>query len=300
MIGKKLGSFIITYERTTHIKETIAIIKSQTIRSSDILIVDNSITSNVTDSLHADLGENVTIYKVGQNLGPAGAAKIGLQRMTDVGCDWIYWGDDDDPPEDKLVFERLLSLTKKYPKAGAVGLGGGKFNPYTGRTKRLQNSDLSLSDEVDFIPGNKSFLINATLVKQGILPSPELFFGFEELDYCLKIKKAGFKLYVDGDYWLEQRKKMGAGNPDQQFKSTHWGKKLPSIRTYYSARNMLTILLKNRLYFALIYNFLKILFKAISGFRFGLEYGKLSWKMNMMALTDFLRGKLGIKNMPLY
>ncbi|PZX47639.1 glycosyltransferase [Algoriphagus chordae] len=300
MTGKQIGSFIITFERTTHIKETIRTIQSQTLRCTTILVVDNSISQQISETIAGVLDEKTTICALGQNLGPAGAAKIGLQKLADEGYDWIYWGDDDDPPADELVFERLLNLTKKYPEAGAVGLGGGKFNRYTGRTKRLQNSDLSLSNEVDFIPGNKSFLINAKLVRLGVLPSPELFFGFEELDYCLKIKNAGFKLYVDGEYWLEQRKNIGAGDPGQQFRSRHWGKKLPSVRTYYSARNMLYILLKNGLYVAFIFNFLKTFFKAISGFRFGLEYGMLSWKMNMMALTDFLKGKSGIKDMPLY
>lgn len=300
MTGKEIGSFIITFERTSHITETIKAIQSQTLGCSKILVVDNSISHQISETIAEVLNEKISICSLGQNLGPAGAAKIGLQKLADEGCQWIYWSDDDDPPADEMVFERLLNLTKKYPEAGAVGLGGGKFNQWTGRTKRLQNFQLKESDEVDFIPGGKSFLIKAEVVRKGILPSTELFFGFEELDYCLKIKKAGFKLYVDGDYWLEQRRKIGAGDPAQQFRSNHWGKQLPTIRTFYSARNMLYILLKNKLYVAFTFNFLKTVLKAIAGFRFGLTYGKLSWKMNMMALTDFLRGKSGMKDMPIY
>lgn len=73
-----------------------------------ILVVDNS-ESDVTKEAIEKLGyENLEYYRVGYNSGPAGGSKIGLEKLSAEGYDWIYWGDDNNPPRDETVFRRFF------------------------------------------------------------------------------------------------------------------------------------------------------------------------------------------------
>jgi hypothetical protein len=69
---------------------------------------------------------------------------------------------------------------------------------------------------------------------------PELFFGFEELEYGLRLRAAGWSLYVDGDRWRAGRIMLGrldvGGGPSVGLARTTW-------RDYYRLRNLIAILL---------------------------------------------------------
>jgi len=131
----KFAGFIMTFERATILEETLGKIFSQTVSPEKILIVDNSITKD-TEELISKLNNPKVIYhKVGYNSGPAGAAKIGLTILASEGYDWIYWGDDDDPPFFNDTFEILLKVALSDSKCGCVGSVGQFLNKRTGFIK---------------------------------------------------------------------------------------------------------------------------------------------------------------------
>src|SRR5690349_18373259 len=91
----RFAGFIMTYERPGIILDTIGRVLAQTRPPEKLLIVDNS-ESSETKKLIEHLNDNrIQYFAVGYNAGPAGAAKIGLQKLAEGGFDWIYWGDDD-------------------------------------------------------------------------------------------------------------------------------------------------------------------------------------------------------------
>jgi GT2 family glycosyltransferase len=286
----RFAAFIMTFERAGLLHGTIQALLAQTLPPEKILVVDNSISDETGHLLQSLKNEKVSYHRVGFNSGPAGAATIGLQILANEGFDWIYWGDDNDPPRDKTVFERLLALTPQLTKAGAIGSIGGKLNKVTGRTRNLRNNELGRVCEVDYIPGGKNFIISSTAVKTGILPSEELFFGFEELDYCLKLKRAGYKIYVDGEKWLASRIRSGRIDPNYKWSGSSLGKPITG-RQYYSARNILYVLRWNRLYIAMIFNLFKILAKGVFDFRYGFSHGLKSFRIHSTAVLHFIIGK---------
>ena len=107
-----------------------------------LLIVDNSF-SNITQDLVKKINlPNLYYHKVGYNSGPAGAAAIGLKILSDEGYDWIYWGDDDDPPYFKNTFEILIEMAIQSNQVGCVGSVGQFLNFKTGFIKRVPDSYL--------------------------------------------------------------------------------------------------------------------------------------------------------------
>ncbi|UII23872.1 glycosyltransferase [Fulvivirga ligni] len=294
----KLAAFVITYNRPDIIGNTIKLINEQTLKPDLVLVVDNSESNDTEKNIRCLEYNNIEYLRTGYNAGPAGAAKLALRVLADKGYDWVYWGDDDDPPRSKKVFRRLIDLIEDAPnkvEVGAIGSVGGFFNQYTARVSNIRNDQINAKGltEVDQIPGGHNFLINTRVTKAAIEPTEKLFFGFEELDFCLKIKKAGFKLYIDGETVLKNRILAGNTAENYKWKSTSFGDSSKLKRNYYSIRNMSFILYTNGYYLGCLYFFNKNLAKAMVGFLHGPKYGVANFKIFFKGTLDFLLGKYG-------
>lgn len=288
------AAFVMTFERTHLINDTIDKLLVQSLPPEKILIIDNSITSKTQEFFSNYKNPKVEYFRVGKNLGPAGAAKIGLERLAQEGYKWIYWGDDDDPPFFKDNFEVLLKMADSIPDCGCVGAVGQFFNKKNGLIERVIDEELQKTGElkVDTIAGNMSKIVKANVVlKNKVLPDESLFFGMEELDYDLRIQKAGYNLYVDRSMYLRYRTQ-----------SNHLGKNVKRglkkdsgrmQRDYYSTRNGLTIFKKNGLILALLINIFRIFYKMVTSFKYGSNYGKRYSGYLWRALRHFLKGKKG-------
>jgi hypothetical protein len=170
---------------------------------------------------------------------------------------------------------------------------GHTFDKRTGNLIRTPDHQLAGSKPlpVDSVAGGKCLLVNATVVRQSILPDPSLFFGFEELDFCLKVKQAGYDVVVSPELFLRSRQHSGML---QYVLPSYIPKDVTKLwRQYYSTRNLLIILSRNRLYGAYVYQVMKALVKALYGFRYGWKYGAFNYRMVVMGLIDVNRGKSG-------
>jgi GT2 family glycosyltransferase len=289
----KFAAFVMTYKRQVVAKQTIEALFNQTVSPEKVLIIDNDElqSGKIIQEQLAHLP--IEYYAVGYNSGPAGAAAKGLQILAKEGYDWIAWIDDDDPPYFPDVFEKLLQLAQTNPKCGCVGVVGQYFDRKKALMKRVPNSLLDGNEilEVDTIAGNMLKIINAKLVNERlVLPDTSLFFGFEELDYDLQIQNAGYKLLVDKALFLQHRiyhnrlyiEKIAKKKTERQL-----------VRDYYSSRNMLYILKKNRLFRALFYTFLRIAYKCVITFKYGFSHGMLNLKYQSKAIFHFIFGSYG-------
>lgn len=290
MIGKSFGVFLITYERTEFLRGTIFKILNQNVKISKILIVDNSESGNVKDLIQSLGNSNIFYVNTGSNLGPSGAANIGLKTLLYDGFEWIYWGDDDDPPTDPNTFERLFEIANENPDAGIIGKIGGKFLPNRAQTRVFQNSELIPIVEADYVTGGKQLIISSKVVNAGILPDPKLFFGFEELEFCLRVKDAGFSILVDGQGIMDARTKAGYLNKNYRWKGKSLGDVTRVNRHYYSVRNMLYILWSRKHYLGYLF----FLSKSIAKIPFSIRYGRVySLKFSKLTLTAIAHQWIG-------
>lgn len=292
-MDKTFAGFIITYERATLLKQTIKQVFAQSIAPSRLLIVDNSETDK-TQRLIEEMNDiRIEYLRVGYNAGPAGAANLGLQKLADEDFDWIYWGDDDDPPVYEDYFEKLLSVGNAVEKTGILGVVGHRFNTMTGNHIRTPDRILLEADflEVDSIAGGQCMIVHSDVVKKGNLPESKLFFSFEDLDLCMKAKRDGFKLIVPTELFIRARKKYNRMNYQQPIYNQ---KEMTSLkRQYYSTRNILVILSSNGYYVAYFIQLIKGIAKAIYGFRFGWDYGRTNFRFILLAIYHSWMGKMG-------
>ena len=108
------------------------------------------------------------------------------------------------------MFARLLTLAASAPEdAGAVGAVGAMWDWTKGEARRLPDQALTGVVSVDAIAGNSQLIVRQKTVAAVGLPDSRLFFGFEEFEYCLRIRRAGYRLLVDGDMMKECRARCG-------------------------------------------------------------------------------------------
>jgi len=288
----RFAAFIMTYERPAIIGDTIRALLGQMFPPEKILVVDNS-TSRETEKVIASLNDSrLEYYRVGHNAGPAGAARIGLERLVSQGYDWIHWADDDDPVKFSDAFALLLKHVND--RIGVIGAVGSLFDWRTGLRRRYKDYELKGLLPVDSIGGGYCMIINAKAVNTKTLPDDRLFFGLEEFDFCQRVKAEGYEICVLGELLYRYREinnKLGVDKKPslvskRKFEHLH--------REYYSYRN--AIFLMSYTYekpmLAARYT-ARALGKMLFSFVKGPAFGFRTTRLMFQAILDGYRGRMG-------
>jgi GT2 family glycosyltransferase len=293
-VNKKFAAFIMTYRRNDTLGDTIRKLLQQSMPPQKILVVDNDPDCGARFVLDAFSGKNIHYHGMGFNSGPAGAAKAGLEILAAEGFEWIGWMDDDDPPVFENTFELLISLGECRKDCGGMGVVGQRYHIQSGLIDRVRDEELITEGplEVDNIAGNMSKIVNGRVVREkNILPDADLFFGFEELDFDLRVQKAGFVLLADRAFYKMHR---------EYYKRSGLhivrGKEKPMNklwREYYSTRNSLYIMHKHKSNLGKIRIIVRSMIKIPAGFRYGRKYGWKQARMIGMGMWHFFLGKKG-------
>ena len=188
----------------------------------------------------------------------------------------------------------MLSLANSETNCGCVGAVGQRYSLSKGLIVRVPDAELETPGtiKVDNIAGNMCKIVCGSAVRStNILPDETLFFGYEELDFDLRMKEAGYAILTDAS--LYKRYRLQANRIGFQSKR---GLKKPQHklwRDYYSARNLLFIAKKQKRYATILLLLTRFSVKSIIGFRFGLKYGMRNFSCNMYAMFHFFINKSG-------
>ncbi|HMK63934.1 MAG TPA: hypothetical protein VK386_09965, partial [Acidimicrobiales bacterium] len=150
------------------------------------------------------LEDKVRMVRLPDNQGPAGGFRRGMvEAFADPSVAWVYLCEDDmallDLPPGRVgrVLERTAKLDVHVP-VGAVAPFGRVFVPRTGHT-RVFVPPRGLPGELAPVDVSVwgAALVSRAVFDTGVLPDPELFFGFEDFDFFCRLRDAGFSLLVD-------------------------------------------------------------------------------------------------------
>ncbi|AGA78843.1 glycosyltransferase family 2 protein [Echinicola vietnamensis] len=293
---KKLAGFVITYNRPHTLLDTIGKVFSQSFPPQKLWIIDNSENEDTYRLLRTVKDDRLVYLKVGYNAGPAGGAKIGLKAVADAGFEWIYWGDDNDPPRFDHAFERLIHLGELMPVKGLLGCVGHWFDVRKGIVKRTSDQSLNGKGhlEVNSIAGGMGFIVHSNVIHKGFTPDDRIFFGFEELEFCLRVAEAGFNIWVDKELFCAMRSKSNRMGMEVKLYKKKDKERL--WREYYSLRNLLYIAKRHGYHKMRVRLALKWSVKICYGFKYGLAYGKSNAYFILCAFIDHLKGKMGKVN----
>jgi GT2 family glycosyltransferase len=296
----KLGGFVITFNRPAILAETISMILEQTRRPDWLLVVDNGNSAATQKVVEQYSDRRVAYQSMQENIGPAGASAYALKRLASEGYDWIYWGDEDDPPLFPDTLERIFKIaTTADPDVAGIGAVGAWFDWKKGESARLPDEALHGIICVDDIGGNSQFVTRREVIDTVGLPDPKLFFGSYEPEYCLRLRKAGYRLLVDGDLMRQYRENAGRMNikPRRALVSNYsydilW-------RRYYRTRNYIYMMKKtfNRPDLARR-ELAKALGRLVFAWTRGIKYGATFTKFQILGILHGFQGRMGRTLLP--
>jgi len=180
------------------------------------------------------------------NLGFAGGNNLALRQATGKYC--LLINNDTEVPVSFL--EPLVEKMELDPKCGCVSpklvyhyapdtmqyAGSFGFNIYTGRAfarghKEKDNGQYNIVEATEIAHGAAMMFRTSLLQEIGLMA--ELYFlYYEEIDYCERIKNAGYKIWYVGTSKVLHKESMSTG-------------KSSPLKTYYLTRNRLLFIRRN-------------------------------------------------------
>lgn len=150
------------------------------------IIVTYKPDKKTLNALRAALKEHwvIEIDNSKKNLGYAGGANAGIKKALAGGAEWMVVINQDLKLTVDAVNKFSLLLTKTSP-----GIGG----PFTGGLDPRRWTTVLPSQKNDYITGSMIAVHRSVVEKVGFFYEP-YFLYYEEVDLCMRAKRAGFPL----------------------------------------------------------------------------------------------------------
>ncbi len=215
-----LAIVIVTYNRLALLAECLESLKIQTRLADRIIVIDNASTDNTAEFLSGYEGLPLQVIYSPHNTGGAGGFSLGIQTAFDEGFEWLFVMDDDVfPAEDCL--EQLMKVG--HPAMIAVredhngvlversALAYDLKNPFCLNPKRAsiaefyqQRQKMPETVEVANV-AFEGFMVHRDVVEKVGFPEPRYFIFYDDVDYALRIRKAGVKILAIRDAILRRQ-----------------------------------------------------------------------------------------------
>lgn len=236
----RVGALVLTYRRPRLATEVVrGLLDHEGLAAQRVLLVVNG-EGGLDDPL---LESEINVLRLDENLGPAGGYREGLLHAAQtLDIDWLYICEDDvglfDLPTPRLggLLGRVTGQGGGAAEPiGAVVAYGRDLDPRTGITTPHRPGPEEL-EPVDVAAWGAT-LLSLDVVRSGVLPDAELFFGYEDFDFWLRMRRKGFRLLLDNTTARAvERSVLDAGREE-----AHSGRRPVDAqepwRRYYEARN---------------------------------------------------------------
>lgn len=245
--SKRVHVVVVTYRRPRKLRALVDLLTQSEIISTVVVVDNEPLPQNEETVLRLPSNVRGVYMPMSENAGPAGGFAIGVPSATALAAseDWVLLVDDDHPPHPTEI-ERLWLFGEQMvaddPHTGGVGRAGSRLGRF-GRLRRVSNDELVGPVRVDTIAGGSIPLYRVKALHAVGTFDEQLFFGFEELEFGLRMQSGGWSLYIDGPMLLKHRTRLGLtddrrrqGVPSQK----------PAWRRYYSVRNLIHIIRRHR------------------------------------------------------
>jgi len=208
---------IVTRNRKLLLKKCLASLKGRLGKKAEIIVIDNASTDSTADFVKSL--NKIKLIKNKKNLGVAAARNQGVRKSSG---DYIIFMDDDAYFTKYSSLSKVLTYMRKNKQVALVGpkilYPNGKIqesarsfpvplailwrgtplaklfpNAPFYKSYLLDNSKFIYPTQVDWVIGACQVVRKSTFRKIGFLDKG-FFFGYEDIDFCLRIKKKGFKV----------------------------------------------------------------------------------------------------------
>jgi hypothetical protein len=179
------------------------------VSSFDTIIVDNGSNDDSVTEIKKRF-PRATLVETSQNLGYAGGNNVGIEYALKQGADLILLLNND-TVVDKQFIASLLKTAQNSPKAGIFGAYpirmanpekidhlGGRWNSSTATFDLIglgAAKGFKTEQPLDYVCGCSILIRRQVFETIGLLES-NFFLFWEEADFCMRAKKAGFGIEI--------------------------------------------------------------------------------------------------------
>lgn len=264
--------------------EMLDSLKKITYPNFEVIIIDNASKEN--PSSIKEKHPWITFIQSKNNLGFAGGNNLGFKEAK--GDYFLMLNNDTevDPGFLEPIIERMEndhSIGAVSPKIifhhspGVIQFAGfNPINPYTGRGTSIGFGTKDEGQHNVSMPTSRAhgaaMMISRKVVEEIGLMADLYFLYYEEMDYCERIKRAGYSIWYEADSTIYHKESMATG-------------KGSTLKTYYLTRNRILYMRRNVKGFTLLVCLLFLTFVSIPKNTF-----QYLMKGNSVMLKAFYRG----------
>lgn len=170
-----------------------------------VMVVDNGSTDNSLSQIQLNFTD-IILIKSPNNLGYAGGNNLGIKKALADKSTHVLLLNNDTQVIDELMLDKLLEpgadLSAPVIKFHRQGLPwidyGGRVDWLMGRNTHLEyrfGEEPTVIENADYLSGTCLLVKNEVFKKVGLLDA-KYFLYYEDVDFCLRSKKAGLTLAV--------------------------------------------------------------------------------------------------------
>ncbi len=238
----KLVVVIVAFESEAFLTRCLAALRKSTYRNFDVVVVDNSRHQGLFHSLPPEIQKEIRYDRPGRNLGFCEGNNFGAKIALELGATHLLLLNHDTEIASDCL-EKMMACAEQDPRIGAVTCkilmfpdgsktwyAGGKFSVWLGAGKNDgflrddQAGDLE-TREVTYATGCCMLVPLDLFLRLGGLKN-SMFMYLDDIEFCLRIRKTGFKIFYVPSTWLLHELGSGASL-----------KQRPDYYLYFSIRN---------------------------------------------------------------
>ncbi|MDQ1283828.1 MAG: hypothetical protein QG620_176 [Patescibacteria group bacterium] len=207
----KVFIVILNYNGRDVIRKCLASVFKIDYPSLEVVMVDNN-SNDGSFELARSCFSKMTFIKNEENLGFSAGNNVGIRYALDRAADWVLLLNND-TEVDKDFLDKLLGAAEKdeavgmlspvifEKENGKIWFSGGKIKWLSMKAEHMRQAKTEDFFETDFVSGCAMLVKREIFQRVGLLDE-DFFLYWEDADFSVRVKKAGFKLAVVSGAWI--------------------------------------------------------------------------------------------------
>jgi rhamnopyranosyl-N-acetylglucosaminyl-diphospho-decaprenol beta-1,3/1,4-galactofuranosyltransferase len=246
-MSETVAVVVVTFNRAHLLEPMLAGLAALERLPDAVIVVDNASTDHTPDVLAAATNPGLRVVRPDENLGGAGGFHLGVRTAHEAGYDRVWLMDDDVVPvPDCLTVlmaqdEDCLAAVREDTSGALVEKAAVRFDlrnplaikPKTEMVETAYGSRDRMPERVEI----QNVAFEGFMVRRGVieaigLPDPSFFIFYDDADYALRARRAGYRIWAVRDAVLVRQLDF-----DQQHDLSSW-------KGYYMYRNLFAVHLR--------------------------------------------------------